>query len=98
VGAHEGVLDHRALTARRNALFPQDLRMVDRATRWLRFFSAPWIRDAPDVRCTLDYAIYGVFAFCPDCGAHNSLQMLQKNFKVIPKLMRLGKTSSLKLN
>jgi len=41
-------------------------------------------------RCALDYAIYGVFAFCPDCGSHNSLQILRKNIEVISKLMRLG--------
>jgi hypothetical protein len=23
--------------------------------------------------CTLEYAVYGVFAYCPDCGVHNSL-------------------------
>lgn len=23
--------------------------------------------------CTLEYAVYGVFAYCPDCAAHNSL-------------------------
>src|SRR5260221_4993003 len=33
--------------------------------------------------CTLRYAIYGVFAFCPDCGTHNSLQILQKNLEVV---------------
>src|SRR5438045_300179 len=21
--------------------------------------------------CTLDYSVYGIFAFCPDCGNHN---------------------------
>jgi len=36
-------------------------------------------------RCTLRYAIYGVFAFCPDCGAHNSLQILQKNLDLCLK-------------
>jgi hypothetical protein len=41
-------------------------------------------------RCTLDYAIYGVFAFCPDCGSHNSLQILRKNIEVISKLVQLG--------
>lgn len=41
-------------------------------------------------RCTLDYAIYGLFAFCPDCGTHNSLQILSKNFEVISKLILLG--------
>lgn len=29
--------------------------------------------------CTLRYAIYGVFAWCPDCGVHNSFQILGKN-------------------
>ena len=31
------------------------------------------------VNCTLRYSVYGVFAFCPDCGQHNSLQILDKN-------------------
>jgi len=26
--------------------------------------------------CTLEYAVFGLFAYCPDCGAHNSLQIL----------------------
>jgi hypothetical protein len=41
-------------------------------------------------QCTLHYSIYGVFAFCPDCRSHNSLQILQKNLEVILKLLRLG--------
>jgi hypothetical protein len=28
-------------------------------------------------QCTLRYMIYGVFGFCPDCGVHNSLQILK---------------------
>jgi len=36
-------------------------------------------------RCTLRYAIYGVFGFCPDCGAHNSLQILGKNLDLAGK-------------
>jgi len=40
-------------------------------------------------RCTLRYAIYGVFAFCPDCGAHNSLQILNKNLELYEKLLAL---------
>ena len=26
--------------------------------------------------CTLRYSVYGVFAYCPDCGQHNSVQIL----------------------
>jgi len=32
--------------------------------------------------CTLEYAIYGVFAYCPDCGTHNSVQILNKNLEL----------------
>jgi hypothetical protein len=38
-------------------------------------------------QCTLRYAIYGVFAFCPDCGQHNSLQILIKNLEVAGKML-----------
>jgi len=37
--------------------------------------------------CTLRYAVYGVFAFCPDCGLHNSLQILDKNLDVVEKML-----------
>lgn len=41
-------------------------------------------------RCTLRYAIYGLFAFCPDCGAHNSLQILNKNLDLAVKEVALA--------
>lgn len=40
--------------------------------------------------CTLRYAIYGVFAFCPDCGKHNSLQILNKNLELVEKQIALA--------
>jgi hypothetical protein len=43
-------------------------------------------------RCGLRYAIYGVFGFCPDCGVHNSLQMLNKNLELAEKEIALGAT------
>ena len=42
--------------------------------------------------CTLRYAIYGVFAFCPDCGTHNSLQILNKNLELAEKELALAGT------
>jgi hypothetical protein len=42
--------------------------------------------------CTLEYAIYGVFAYCPDCGAHNSLQILNKNLDLALKEVVLAAT------
>lgn len=40
--------------------------------------------------CTLEYAIYGVFAFCPDCGTHNSRQILEKNLDLVAKQVTLS--------
>jgi hypothetical protein len=35
--------------------------------------------------CTLEYSIFGVFAFCPDCGTHNSFQILSTNLELVEK-------------
>jgi hypothetical protein len=41
-------------------------------------------------KCTLRFAIYGVFGWCPDCGAHNSLQILSKNLELAKKELSLA--------
>jgi len=41
-------------------------------------------------RCTLRYAIYGVFGYCPDCGVHNSLQILNANLDIVEKMLALS--------
>lgn len=38
----------------------------------------------------LEYAVYGVFAYCPDCGIHNSLQMLEKNLALARKQLAVA--------
>ncbi|MGB6378036.1 MAG: hypothetical protein WBG24_15080 [Syntrophobacteria bacterium] len=43
-------------------------------------------------QCTLHYAIYGVFAYCPDCGIHNSKQILSKNLDLAEKQLDLAAT------
>jgi hypothetical protein len=43
-------------------------------------------------RCTLRYSIYGVFGFCPDCGIHNSLQILDKNLQLISKMLTIAES------
>lgn len=40
--------------------------------------------------CTLRYAIYGVFGWCPDCGVHNSRQILTKNLELAQKELALA--------
>ena len=41
-------------------------------------------------KCTLRFAIYGVFGWCPDCGEHNSLQILSKNLELARKELSLA--------
>jgi len=41
-------------------------------------------------KCTLRYMIYGVFGFCPDCGTHNSLQILGKNLELVDKMLAVA--------
>jgi hypothetical protein len=43
--------------------------------------------------CTLRYAIYGVFGWCPDCGVHNSLQILAKNLELARKELVLAESA-----
>ncbi|MBK8481853.1 MAG: AAA family ATPase [Proteobacteria bacterium] len=43
--------------------------------------------------CTLRYAIYGVFGFCPDCGAHNNLNILDANLRLVAKMVTLAATA-----
>lgn len=45
--------------------------------------------------CSLAYAIYGLFAFCPDCGSHNSGQMLDKNLGLAEKMLALAQGEGL---
>lgn len=39
--------------------------------------------------CGLRYAIYGLFGWCPDCGTHNSLRILDANLQVAEKKLAL---------
>jgi hypothetical protein len=47
--------------------------------------------------CTLRYAIYGVFGWCPDCGVHNSLQILTKNLELARKELTLAASAEAEL-
>ena len=40
--------------------------------------------------CTLHYAVFGLFAYCPDCGVHNSLQVLLRNLALVAKQLELA--------
>ncbi len=40
--------------------------------------------------CSLQYSIYGAFAFCPDCGQANSFQIFKINLDVYGKLLGIA--------
>lgn len=40
--------------------------------------------------CTLEYAVFGVFAYCPDCGTHNSLEILRRNLDLVGRQLDLA--------
>jgi len=39
--------------------------------------------------CGCEYAIYGIFAICPDCGNHNIFQIFSRNLILIKKQLML---------
>jgi hypothetical protein len=43
-------------------------------------------------QCTLKYAVFGVYAYCPDCGIHNSQQILEMNLELAQKELDLAAT------
>lgn len=40
--------------------------------------------------CALEYSVFGVFGYCPDCGIHNSFQILQRNLALTVKELDLA--------
>lgn len=40
--------------------------------------------------CTLQYTIYGLFGYCPDCGVHNSQQIVNANFDLVLRVLDLS--------
>ena len=49
------------------------------------------------LNCTLKYAVFGVFAFCPDCSQHNSRQILDNNLGLVSKMLDMAATAEAEL-
>ena len=47
--------------------------------------------------CSLNYAVYGVFAYCPDCGEPNTLQIFRENLKLVRKSIEISQNVEKKL-
>ena len=41
--------------------------------------------------CTLEFVVFGKFAYCPDCGVDNTLQILRANLDLVQKLLARAK-------
>jgi len=46
-------------------------------------------------QCSLRYMIYGVFGYCPDCGTHNTVQILNANLQLIEKVLGVADVQEL---
>ena len=46
--------------------------------------------DVVCVNCTLHFAVYGVFAFCPDCRERNSRSILEKNLDLAARTAQVA--------
>ena len=56
----------------------------------IRYYREPQLEtEVLCTYCTLRYSVYGVFAFCPDCGEHNSIQILEKNLAMVGKMLKM---------
>ena len=49
--------------------------------------------DIECTNCSLKYAVYGVYAYCPDCARHNSVQILDNNLEISVKLLELSSSN-----
>jgi len=75
------------------------LKVATRSLYPIRYYYEKMLEtDVVCDRCTLVYAIYGEFAFCPDCGSHNSLTILKKNIEFVGKMLTLAESQERELN
>ena len=59
----------------------------------VRFPTEPELEtDVECSSCTLEFAVYGVYGFCPDCGRHNVQQFLQSNLQIAARMLELRET------
>lgn len=42
--------------------------------------------------CNLTYAVFGKFAYCPECGSSNSMQIFKKNLDLVEKQLGIAET------
>lgn len=79
--------DFNRSTQRQNSLLSLSMK-VSQSSSPTRYPSDPKLEEHIECsNCTLRYAVYGVYAYCPDCARHNALQILNKNLDICIKLL-----------
>lgn len=68
------------------------MRVTDQPSAIRRYRESKLETEVVCDQCTLRYTIFAVFGFCPDCAAHNSLQILNKNLELVLKLLTIAET------
>lgn len=68
------------------------LKVKGRPTPIKRYIEEDLETEVTCENCSLHYAVYGVFAFCPDCGVHNSRQILERSLDLVGKKLGLARS------
>jgi len=94
------VLDYLGATARRNSFRPTggigfgvSIEVTGEPHPVYRYREEEVETEVVCDRCGLRYAIYGLFGWCPDCGIHNSLQILERNLDLAERKLALAGTA-----
>ena len=75
---------------KRNRLISIGIEVKGRPTP-ITYYSEKELEEKIECKnCTLQYTIYGVFGYCPDCGVHNSKQIVETNFDLVLKILDLA--------
>jgi hypothetical protein len=82
----------------RKAIFSIGIKVEGSATPIIRYSEKELEERVTCSSCTLQYTTYGAFAFCPDCGVRNSLQIINANFDIVMNMLDLAKTASSKIS
>lgn len=85
----KNVFSKNQSTSGRNSLEAISIRKAE-AYRSLIFYEEKLETVVICENCTLRYSVFGLFAFCPDCGIHNSITILKENLQRVEAMLELA--------
>jgi len=78
---------------KRNQLISLEIKVKGRSTPIAYYSEKDLEQNVCCQNCTLEYAIYGKFGYCPDCGIHNSHEIFITNINLFKKMLKLSLSS-----